>query len=197
MKIQTLAATVVLSITLSACQTTPKAPVLPTPSIPSESGSTQIEAVQHNFKITGKIGVRTPEQNGSAFYGWTQEGEHFAIDLTGAMGIGQTSIRGIPGKVTLNSSKTGIIEASTPEELLFQATKWQAPITYLVSWINGEAVEKDAMTQKDPLNRLIAVQEGGWHTTFSYAGSEKLPNKLVLIENEKQNRVTLTIQSRE
>ena len=113
------------------------------------------------------------------------------------MGIGQTSIRGNAQHVTLTSSKTGTIEADTPEELLFQATKWEAPITYLISWINANAVENTAIIEKDEQNRLVSIQEGGWQATLSYATSENLPNKLVLIDDAQQNRVTLTIQSRE
>ena len=173
------------------CQHLKKAPELPT-----QPSHQQVEGLQ-SFKITGKIGVRTPQQNGSAFYGWNQQGDHFAIDLTGAMGIGQTSIRGVTGQVTLTSSKTGTIEAQTPEELLFKATHWEAPITYLVSWINGQPAQDGAAIYLDDQNRINSIAEGGWIATLSYQNDEKLPNKLVLIDDAQQNRVTLTIQTRE
>lgn len=195
MKIQTFTTVLALSIFIVGCQTTPKAPTLPT-SPPQQQPNTETAPVQQ-FQITGKIGVRTPQQNGSAFYGWTQNGEHFAIDLTGAMGIGQTSIRGTPGHVTLTSSKTGTIEAETPEELLFQATKWEAPITYLISWINAQPAQTQAIITHDTEQRLHTIQEGGWLATLSYQAQEKLPNKLVLVDDAQQNRVTLTIQTRE
>ena len=196
MKLHSLLSTLTVALLLTGCQMTPKAPTLPsTPNLPHVEDNQQ--STGEYFKITGKIGVRTPQQNGSAFYGWTQQGDQFAIDLTGAMGIGQTSIRGNAEHVTLTSSKTGTIEATTPEEPLFQATKWEAPITYLISWINAKPVENHAITQKDEYNRLISIQEGGWQATLSYNETEKLPNKLVLIDEAQQNRVTLTIQSRE
>lgn len=164
---------------------------------PNIASNSQVPAAEQ-FKITGKIGVRTPKQNGSAFYGWTQVGEQFAIDLTGALGIGQTSIRGKSGDVTLTSSKTGTLKAQTPEELLFKATGWQAPITHLISWVNGQAVTASAKTEKDAQGRNIAIQEGGWSATLNYENeAAKYPNKLNLIDDAKQNRVTLTIQSRE
>lgn len=162
------------------------------PSLPSNAAAHALD-----FSITGKIGVRTPQQNGSAFYGWTQKQQQFAIDLTGAMGIGQTTIRGKPGEVVLNSSKTGELHASSAEELLFQATGWQAPISQLLYWINAQVATAGAIHQQDADGRLSHVQEGGWQADFSYAGQAKLPNKLIIVDDAQQNRITLTIQSRQ
>ncbi len=178
---------------LFGCQSVPKAPSLNTPIEEHTSHTT----TQPKFQITGKIGVRTPQQNGSAFYGWTQVGDSFAIDITGAMGIGQTTIRGKAGHVTLTSSKTGVLQAETPEELLYKATGWEAPITYLIAWINAQPADVQAHIEKDEQGRIAQLNEGGWSATLSYNQQEKLPNKLILIDDAAQNRVTLTIQTRQ
>ncbi|KAA8732812.1 outer membrane lipoprotein LolB [Acinetobacter qingfengensis] len=187
MKKQLLILCSCIGFLFTGCQQISKTPAL---------SMTQPENVEQ-FKITGKIGVRTPQQNGSAFYGWTQIGDQFAIDLTGALGVGQTSIRGKPGDVSLTSSKTGTIEATTPEELLFKATGWQAPITHLVAWINAKTATAQAEQQTDAQGRLSTVHEGGWTANLSYNNQEKQPSKLVLVDDAQQNRVTLTIQTRE
>ena len=44
------------------------------------------------FTINGKIGMTTPQQAGSAFYIWTQQGQDFAIEIAGALNAGQTKI---------------------------------------------------------------------------------------------------------
>lgn len=181
-----------ISLGLSGCQKTLKAPTLSTP-LPTQ------EVVKTQFGIAGKIGVRTPQQNGSAFYAWTQVNNYFAIDLTGALGIGQTRIEGIPGKVSLTSAKTGTLQAATPEELLQQATGWQAPISYLVSWVQGKPASSSAQAQYDEQRRLKQLNEGGWQVEFSYDNTEALPQKLVMVQplQQGENRVTLTIQTRE
>lgn len=192
--------TISLSVALVGCQSVPKAPsIANVPPIAQQSTTNNDGTVVAlpNFQITGKIGVRTPQQNGSAFYGWTQIGENFAIDLTGALGIGQTSIRGKAGDVTLTSSKTGVIQAETPEELLFKATGWEAPITYLISWINAQPASPAAVTEKDTTGRIISLHEGGWSAKLSYLEQQNTPNKLILVDDEQQNRVTLTIQTRQ
>lgn len=78
---------------------------------------------ENNFSLQGKIGVRTPQQSGSAFFTWIQQQDQFDIELTGILGVGKTQIQGKSGEVTLNSSKTGLITASSPEELLEKSNR--------------------------------------------------------------------------
>jgi Outer membrane lipoprotein involved in outer membrane biogenesis len=73
---------------MSGCQqmVQQKAPV--TPSVQAEN----------QFQLQGKIGVRTPQQSGSAFFTWVQQQEEFDIELTGILGAGKTQISGTPGR---------------------------------------------------------------------------------------------------
>ncbi|MEB3753360.1 lipoprotein insertase outer membrane protein LolB [Acinetobacter sp. MD2(2019)] len=151
------------------------------------------------FELQGKIGVRTPQQSGSAFFTWLQQQDHFEIDLSGALGIGKTHIEGTPGSVTLNSAKTGTITATTAEELLEKATGWQTPITHLVQWVQAKPATSDAQVQSDAEQRPIQIIEDDWNVSLSYKDDAKLPNKLVLqqnLENGQQNRITMVIQNR-
>lgn len=168
----------------------------PISNMPSSTG--QIQAPKR-FAITGKIGVRTPKQNGSAFYAWAQEDQRFAIDLSGALGIGQTHIEGIAGKVSLDSSKTGHIEAETPEILLEYATGWQAPISHLSKWIVGVTAGQAETETRDTHGRLATLREDGWDVVFSYADTQAIrPEKLSMTQaiTGGENRVILTIQTR-
>lgn len=157
--------------------------------------STKTTQQQDNqFSIQGKIGVRTPEQSGSAFFTWIQNNQHFNIELTGALGIGRTQIEGQTGQVTLNNNKTGQITATTPEELLQKATGWQAPITHLTQWVQAKPATTQAIIQKDEQNRIIHIEEDQWIANLSYNENQDLPNKLIL--NNQQNRITMVIQNR-
>lgn len=130
------------------------------------------------FTINGKIGMTTPQQAGSAFYIWTQQGQNFAIEIAGAMNAGQTKISYNGQSATLTNEK-GTINAATPEELLLRATGWQAPISQLPYWIQGQPAPSDANGKKDSTNRLVSAQNGDWTATFSYSNSnDKLPSRL-------------------
>lgn len=154
---------------------------------------------KNQFNLQGKIGVKTPEQSGSAFFTWVQEQENFDLELTGILGVGKTQITGRPGEVTLNSAKTGLIQADTPEDLLLQATGWQAPITHLVQWVQARPATINSSIKTDDQQRPIQIIEDHWLVTLSYNDDAKLPNKLILkqaLESGAENRITMVIQNR-
>lgn len=160
---------------------------------------TQAPEQFNQFNIQGKIGVKTPEQSGSAFFIWQQQQEQFDIELSGILGIGKTQITGQPGQVVLNSAKTGKIIAATPEELLQRATGWQTPITHLMHWVQAKPATTDAQLQSDEQKRTTQIQEDGWTAHLSYNDAARLPYKLILVqalETDKENRITMVIQNR-
>ncbi|AWV85668.1 MULTISPECIES: lipoprotein insertase outer membrane protein LolB [Acinetobacter] len=164
---------------------------------PQNPVNTQPE--NNQFNLQGKIGVKTPKQSGSAFFNWEQQQDNFDIELTGILGVGKTQIQGRPGEVTLNSAKTGLIRATTPEELLERATGWQAPITHLVHWVQGRPASLNAKIKKDEQQRISTIQEQDWNVELSYNGNAQQPNKLILkqsLDNGQENRITMLIQNR-
>ncbi len=177
-----------------------------TPDSSSSASPRSASARPDSFSVTGKIGVRIVPlvesqagQSGSAFYAWNQVSDRFAMDLTGALGIGQTHIEGIPGKVSLNSAKTGLLTADSPEALLQQATGWIAPISFLPNWIHGVANRPESPQQHDAQGRLGTLTEGGWQVNFDYAvQTDRYPNRLIMTKDDDQfkTRVTLTVQTR-
>ncbi|MDK1682790.1 lipoprotein insertase outer membrane protein LolB [Acinetobacter terrestris] len=178
------------TLVLTGCQryTQPQAPSV-----------SQVPAAANNFSLQGKIGVKTPGQSGSAFFTWVQQQDEFDIELSGILGVGKTQISGTPGQVTLNSAKTGLIQAATPEELLQRATGWQAPITHLVDWVQAKPATTQAKISKDGQNRPIQFMEDGWTVDLSYNDQAQLPNKLILkqtFESGQENRITMVIQNR-
>ena len=169
---------------LAGCQTLPKAQPAPTQTIN--------EPIK--FSIGGKIGITSASaegnQSGTAFYAWTQDAERFAIDLTGALGIGATSISFDGKTATLTSERTGEINASTPEELLLRATGWQAPISQLPYWIVGRAAPSDSNHSHDDAGRLLSATNGDWTASFEYKGNT--PNRL-RITHTNGHRVVMTM----
>ncbi|CEI53844.1 Outer membrane lipoprotein LolB precursor [Acinetobacter bereziniae] len=190
------ALTATATLAFTGCQQVVKpAPTTPT-QVPTD-GSTQKPSNQ--FNLEGKIGVKTPKQSGSAFYTWSQNQQDFNIQLNGILGIGKTIIEGKSGEVTLNSSKTGLISAESPEELLEKATGWVAPITHMVDWVQGYPATENAQVAHDSAQRITQIIEDGWTVDFSYNHQATLPNKLILkqqLESGQENRITMVIQNR-
>lgn len=186
-------------ILLTGCQTTQHMGAAPNSSV--VTGTAQYPELLQSFNIRGKIGITTPQtqnsaaQTGSAFYVWAQEQERFAIDLTGALGIGHTVIEYDGHNATLVSDRTGEIKAASPEDLLLQATGWQAPISQLRYWISGRPAPSDTNSQLDAQGRLQTSQNGDWVASFSYKDNNantRTPNK-IKVSRADGHRVIMTI----
>lgn len=159
-------------------------------STPTAAAPTSLAGQQ--FTINGKIGITTPKQAGSAFYIWTQQGQNFAIELAGAMNAGQTKIS-YNGQSASLTNENGTINAATPEELLQRATGWQAPISQLPYWIQGQPAPSDSNDKTDSASRLVSAQNGDWTAEFSYANnSDKRPTRLTA-RHPDGYKVVLTI----
>ena len=194
-------------LTVTGCQTvrtqTPKPVVTPNTSITSTTAvtptqttapvvSTATPTAIESFEINGKIGITTPQQAGSAFYTWGQNGKSFAINLAGALNAGQTDISYNGQTATLTNDK-GTLTADNPEELLFKATKWQAPISQLPYWIMGQAAPSDAGNQTDAQKRLATAKNGDWLAEFAYSSNkERLPNRITM-RHPQGYKVVMTI----
>jgi len=184
---------------ITGCQTTQNLGTAPNSTTEMVTGgASQYPALLQSFNIRGKIGVTTPKtetsaaQTGSAFYVWAQEDERFAIDLTGALGIGHTVIEYDGNSAKLVSERTGEITAATPEELLLQATGWQAPISQLRYWISGRPAPSDTNSQLDSQGRIDRSQNGEWLAQFSYKSNDRLPSKITVTRGDG-HKVIMTI----
>lgn len=174
---------------LTACQSLKSTPTIATPALQNIEKPTDTRP--QNFSINGKIGLTTPQQAVSAFYTWTQQEKRFAIELAGALNAGQTHISYNGQSATL-TTQTGEMTADDPEELLFKATGWQAPISQLPYWIMGQTAPSDNQSNFDEEGRLITANNDDWTATFSYKNQENLPQKLN-ITHPNGYKVVLTI----
>lgn len=197
-KLALFAAVTTALVITSGCQSLKTANATNQPSATLQGQNAEQPQKLENFNITGKIGVTMPAndttgtQGGSAFYAWGQQNDRFAIELIGALGIGKTNIEYNGQTATLVSEKTGTLTADDPETLLKKATGWQAPISQMPYWISGRPAPSDSTPQLDDQNRLISSVNGEWTASFTYKGSDKLPNKISAVLPQG-NKVVMTI----
>ena len=197
-KLALFAAVTTALVITSGCQSLKTANATNQPSTTLQGQNAEQPQKLENFNITGKIGVTMPAndttgtQGGSAFYAWGQQNDRFAIELIGALGIGKTNIEYNGQTATLVSEKTGTLTADDPETLLKKATGWQAPISQMPYWISGRPAPSDSTPQLDDQNRLISSVNGEWTASFTYKGSDKLPNKISAVLPQG-NKVVMTI----
>ncbi|WP_227429367.1 lipoprotein insertase outer membrane protein LolB [Psychrobacter sp. I-STPA6b] len=184
---------------LTGCQTTTG---LHQPTATSTLADSKTPSRLQAFSIRGKIGIIVPQntqnnaQSGSAFYVWAQDGDRFTIDLTGALGIGHTVIEYNGQTATLINEQAGTITANSPEELLQQATGWQAPISQLPYWISGRPTPSDSDLDFNNQNQLTSATNGDWVASFEYPNSNTpnttLPNRIT-VKKQDGHKVVMTI----
>ncbi len=129
-QLQSLFAIISLCLLLSACSGSRH--TIPQPLLPLAANS----ALQ-NWKISGKIGLRTNSDAHSAYINWHQCGDSFDIRLSGPLGQGSARLLGNRIGVRLQTQGEEAIYAASAEQLMEQYLGWSLPVSQLAYWMRG------------------------------------------------------------
>lgn len=177
--------------------------IFQTPTAPPPPTGTQVDWVQHmrtltllqEWKIRGKIGVRTHSDGGSAYLDWSQAQDSFYITLSGPLGQGTTIISGNPTGARLEQSD-GTYIAESPDQLVQEHTGWEIPIKNLLYWVKGmPAPDSLPNLTYNNLGTLATLQQDGWELNFDQYGElmgTLLPQKIRIQKGEL--KVTVIIK---
>ena len=135
-----------------------------------------------NWKVTGKLAVRTPQQAQSISLIWHQQNTNYKISLNGPMGFGSAIINGNQLQTTIqNGSKTLI---GTPDQLGAKLLGIPLSTDAMSWWIKGLASPNQPKASNIiyQQNGLISsLQQSGWQLQFSTYQTEgiyKVPKKI-------------------
>lgn len=147
-----------------------------------------------SWELSGKVGIRTPEDSQSANLKWLQKKHTYQIDIHGPWGQGGASITGKPGYVTvLTDGKE--FKGQNPEQILLGQLGWDLPISDIYWWIRGLPSPEKPYTQTLENNRLKTLKQDGWDIQYLRYNnlSPALPNKLRLARHDL--KITVVINS--
>ncbi|MBB3102690.1 lipoprotein insertase outer membrane protein LolB [Azomonas macrocytogenes] len=148
------------------------------------------------WQITGKIGIKAPQDSGSGTLFWLQRQKYFDLRLSGPLGRGATRLTGHPDRVILEVAEKGRFEAKSPEALLEEQLGWRLPVSNLFWWIRGlPAPDSRSQLSLNPDSRLAHLEQDGWHVEYlSYAEHDGyfLPERIKLQGDDLQ--LTLVIK---
>src|SRR5579872_5261252 len=169
----------ILGLTSCATTTPPSNPTL------SWQNRQMVLSQIQQWQLTGKIGIQTTQNAGSATLNWTENAErHYVLSLTGPLGAGSIKLIGQPGSVEMQTADGHHYTASTPEQLLNSQLGWDLPVSYLYYWIRGIPVpDLPSQTQFDAYHRLIFLIQQNVQVQFlsySQVGTVDLPNKIFI-----------------
>ncbi|HZJ95263.1 MAG TPA: lipoprotein insertase outer membrane protein LolB [Thiopseudomonas sp.] len=136
------------------------------------------------WQITGKLGIRSQDNSGSAIIFWLQRQDYFDIRLSGPLGQGSTRLTGRQGAVSLEIANRGTYQAASAEALMQQQLGWSLPVENLLWWVKGlPAPHSQSQLQLDDNSLLSELLQDQWHIQYLSYRSEnglQLPERIKL-----------------
>jgi len=136
------------------------------------------------WQISGKLGIRSQDNSGSAIIFWLQRQDYFDIRLSGPLGQGSTRLTGRQGAVSLEIANRGTFQASSAETLMQQQLGWSLPVENLLWWVKGlPAPDSPSQLQLDDNSLLSELRQNQWHIQYlSYRPESdlQLPERIKL-----------------
>lgn len=120
----------------------------------------------NQWKIRGKIGVKTGPKGGSATLKWRYQGDNQRIELYGPFGGGRVIITADSSGAVLKDTKGRVIKGATASEVLYERLGWHVPFNQLVHWARGLP---DGSAHSRTLNddgRLRSLTQDNWDITY-------------------------------
>lgn len=174
-----IATAISTTLILSSCATVP--PSEPGVKMPWKKRETTLTKI-HSWNLSGKIGVVTAKDSGSANVKWLQQQNSYTLTLFGPLGAGGMTLKGRPGAVSLRLSNGKTLTAASPEKLLAQNWGFDIPVSYMNYWIRGVPVPSlPANTKFDQYNRLTSLSQSGYNIQYqgyTKTSSADLPNRI-------------------
>ncbi len=153
-----------------------------------------------HWQLSGKLAVRQPSDSGTAVINrWQQQGEHYELALSSSfLGMGSTSLNGVPGFLELQLPNGDVYQSSEPETLVLSATGWQLPIDSLTWWIRGlPSPDGDFRLLFDDQQRLAILYQNGWEIRYDrwqpfVTDLPQLPARITALKDDKRVRVVIS-----
>lgn len=150
------------------------------------------------WHLEGKLGFRNPQDNGSAWIDWRQQGEVFNIQLSGPLGASATRISGDARIATLEQSGEPPVSAANATTLARQLFGWDFPAEQLRFWARGIPDPKigTGARETDSNGVLVGLHQAGWQLTFArhvQVDGWLLPGRISAIG--RQGEFTLVIKN--
>lgn len=163
------------AIILSGCSTVPEVAPERSESQKQQLWSQYQEQRQKlvNWSLEGRMGLRVPGDSGSLSVEWLQKDSAYTIYLDGPLGQSIARIEGNESGVLLEASGKRH-SGQNPEQLLYQLTGWDLPVSSLRYWVLGLPVPSyDAKVQLNNDGQASLISQLGW--TVEYVKYKEVP----------------------
>lgn len=183
-------------VSFVGCVHTPN--LTPPPNL--QAHQAQVEKLQH-WQISGKLGVRSPGDSGSASLKWQQAPESFFIYLSGPLGQKRMEIEGNSEQVELRQNNHPPLKAKNAETLIKKASGWKLPVSQLNYWVRGIPAPDTRITrlEQNTQGLISLMQQAGWTLGYSNYQNQQIAGQSLALPGKitaehKDIRLTLIIR---
>lgn len=189
---------VVFCLILTACASNSSQlkPIVP---LSAQQRQLQLEQLQE-FKLTGALLVKAPEESVSGSLNWQQQGPYFQANMTNFVGISifelETDARGATVKADGETH-----QAQSASALLDYLSGWSLPIEEMPLWLKGVASAESFNHQWDAQGRLTSFtlkdsQERDWQVSYKefFPDALALPRHIQLNSKTDGSRIKLVVR---
>jgi outer membrane lipoprotein LolB len=135
-----------------------------------------------NWKITGKLAIRTPQKAQSINLIWQQQGINYTVKLNGPMGFGAATIDGNQQQATIKHGSK--ILTGNPDQLGLELLGVPLSADTMSCWIKGLASPNHAKASNTAIQEdglISSLQQNGWQLQFydyQAKGKYMMPKKI-------------------
>ena len=142
---------------LSACASQPPQPE------PTDREQRHAERMERllawpGWSLTGRLGVNRGDEGGSGRLDWTYRADRSRLDFRGTLGQGAWRLDVTPEFARLELKDGTVREAPRVEDLVFDQTGWEAPVTALSWWVRGLACPADRFRRIESSTKTVRSQ---------------------------------------
>jgi outer membrane lipoprotein LolB len=122
------------------------------------------------WHLSAKLGISSPQKNGSVTLNWQQTGDTFIIKVQGPLGQGNAIISGSQYNAKIQQPGRASLRSNNVDELVFDTFGWTLPFDSFIHWVVATPDPKEAVTNIhfDPaLNTLNSFEQSGWALEYS------------------------------
>ena len=156
-------------------------------------------AINADFILEGRIGIRGLDRATSASIRWVQSENNFDMVLWGPLGQGKTRLSGDTSLMTLRTADGGHV----PNQILHKHLGISAPIDAFSVWVLGRPTIHPLAQglERDESGDVIAFNQLGFNLAYSdfrVVEGQRLPHRIICSEGATQitilvNRWTLVL----
>jgi outer membrane lipoprotein LolB len=180
-----------LLLALQACTTTPsRNPHSRLDQFDAHQAALQLHP---KWQLSGKLGIKSPQQTASAFINWKQNDDTFRLHLSGPFGQGSITLNGDGDQLSIQQNGLNQAASKDPQAILKSRLGWEIPARQLRYWARGIPSPHSIATQvtvgKNGL--LDELQQDNWLISYPRYTRHRLalPEKIIL----KRDQLKLTL----